>query len=80
VTILRLESVVIKEHHTLGKTSCLSISYNLPFARFLIMTETGKKEFFLLVGTFDGAPHSVREQIVNPRILGAASHGLRAIQ
>jgi hypothetical protein len=40
----------------------------------------GKKEFFLLVGTFDGAPFSVREQIVNPRILGAASRGLRAIQ
>ena len=39
----------------------------------------GKKEFFLLAGTFDGAPFSIWEQIVNPRILGVASRGLRGI-
>ncbi len=35
---------------------------------------------FLLVGTFDEAPFSGPEQIANPRVLGAASYGLKAIQ
>jgi len=39
-----------------------------------------EKKIFLLVSTFDGVPFSVQEQIDNPRILGAASLGLQAIQ
>jgi len=41
---------------------------------------SGKKEYFLLVGTFDEAPFTVREQISNPRRLGASSRGLRGVQ